>query len=276
MATEISKARYVAIAASSGFATGILAGLVGLGGAEERIPFILFGLKVPVYDMIVSNLLISFGTSGLNFSLRALAGYFPPSSVPISLAMIVGSVLGAFIGASIAHRVSERKLKAFVAFVLSLVVVRLTFEIFGSLQSTAVVVPAFASLALAGVLGLLVGIVSGSVGVAGGEYRIPLLIFVFGLPIKIAGTISQLVSLPTIAVGLYRHRSLGFLNSRNMTLAVVMGIPSLVGVAISQVILLAASDQVIRVVFDAILLYTIVRLLAELRIPSETGKSVQT
>ncbi len=277
MATEISKTRYVAIAASSGFATGILAGLVGLGGAEERIPFILFGLRVPVYDMIVSNLLISFGTSGLNFSLRALAGYFPPSSVPISLAMIVGSVIGAFIGASVAHRVSERKLKAFVAFVLSLVVVRLTVEIFGGVHSTAVVVPAFASLVLAGVLGLLVGIVSGSVGVAGGEYRIPLLIFVFGLPIKIAGTISQLVSLPTIAVGLYRHRSLGFVNRRNMTLAVVMGIPSLVGVAISQVILLAASDQVIRVVFLAILLYTIVRLLAELRTPSEMqGKPAQT
>ncbi len=57
-----------------------------------------------------------------------------------------------------------------------------------------------------------------------------------------------------------------------MTLAVIMGIPSLVGVAISQVILLAASDQVIRLVFLAILLYTIVRLLAELRTPSEKAR----
>src|SRR5437879_12799440 len=80
--------RYVAIAASSGLFTGILAGLVGLGGAEERIPFILYGLKVPVFDMFVSNLFISFGTSGLNFALRANAGLLTANAFVIALAMI--------------------------------------------------------------------------------------------------------------------------------------------------------------------------------------------
>ena len=268
MPREAITVRYVAIATSSGFFTGILAGLVGLGGAEERIPFILYGLKVPVYDMIVSNLIISFGTSGFNFALRAQAGLLPASALTISLAMIVGSVFGAFIGASISHRVSEKKLKAFLALVLSLVVARLTVEIVGGIPSSGVTIPTNLGLALAGIFGLLVGVISGSIGVAGGEYRIPILIFFFGLPIKLAGTVSQLVSLPTIAVALFRHKNLGLFTRRSLTLAAVMGIPSLAGVGLSHLILLTSSDQVIRVVFVLILLYTIIRILAELRVPS--------
>jgi len=62
-------ARFVLISLGSGIFTGVLAGLVGLGGAEERIPFILYALRAPLNDMIVANLIISFATSAVNFTL---------------------------------------------------------------------------------------------------------------------------------------------------------------------------------------------------------------
>lgn len=259
-------ARYAMISAISGFFTGILAGLVGLGGAELRIPFILYALKVPLYDMIVGNLIISIGISGVNFALRAQVGLLPPHALILSAAMIPGSLLGAFLGASITHRVSERRLKTFIAILLSLVVARLGVDFFAGISSSQTVLPIYFEALLSTAFGLLIGIVAGSIGVAGGEYRIPVLIFVFALPIKIAGTVSQLVSIPTIVIALLKHRSLGFFSRRSMTLAALMGIPSILGVIVSLRLLLASGEEFIRLIFALILLYTIIRLIVELNV----------
>lgn len=252
-----------ALASSSGFGVGVLAGLVGLGGAEERIPFMLYGMNISLDDMVVANLLISFGTSGLSFALRAYAGLLTSAALSTALPMIAGSLAGAFAGASLGHRLSERKLKAIIVFVLSLVLIRLAF---GN-PPVGTSMPFYEGAPIAAAFGFVIGVVSGSVGVAGGEYRIPVLMYVFGIPIKASGTGSQLVSLPTIVAGLFRHRSLGFFSKRSLELSLVMGIPSLLGVLVSQELLLTSGDELIRVVFGLILLYTIVRLSAELLRP---------
>ena len=230
-----------------------------------RIPFILYVLKVPLYDMVVANLLISLGTSGFNFALRAQVGLLPSHVLLLSAAMIAGSLVGAFLGASITHRVSERRLKAFIASILSLVVARLVVDFVVGISSSKTVFPIYAESPLAAAFGFLIGIIAGSIGVAGGEYRIPVLIFIFGLPIKVAGTVSQLVSLPTIIVALLKHRNMGFLSRRSLALAGLMGIPSVLGVVVSLRLLLAFGEEGIRLVFALILLYTIVRLLFELK-----------
>lgn len=250
----------VALASSSGFGVGVLAGLVGLGGAEERIPFILYGLDISLDDMVVANLIISFGTSGLNFALRASSGLLTTAGLLAAMPMVAGSLLGAYFGASLGHRLSERKLKALIVFVLSLVLIRI---VFGN-PAQGASMPFFEEAPVAAFFGLIIGIVAGSVGVAGGEYRIPVLMYIFGIPIKAAGTASQLVSLPTIVAGLFRHRSMGFFSRKSLQLAMVMGIPSLLGVIVSQEVLLTSTDELIRGVFGLLLLYTIVRLSTEL------------
>lgn len=264
--------RYVVTAVLSGFFTGVLAGLVGLGGAEERIPFILYALKEPLYDMIVANLIISFATSGLNFALRASAGLLPSNALPISLAMIIGSIPGAYLGASFSHKVSQRKLKGFIAFVLSLVVVKLISDFFLPTATSSLSLPIYPEMALSVFFGFFIGIIGGSVGVAGGEYRIPVFLFVFGFPIKIAGTASQLVSLPTIAISLFKHRNLGFLSKRSLAVAALMGVPSVLGVIASLRLLLTSGEGFIRLVFTLLLSYTIVRLVIELKNPPQPGK----
>jgi hypothetical protein len=64
-------------------------------------------------------------------------------------------------------------------------------------------------LVAAGIFELGIGLVSSSLGVAGGELIFPTLVFAFGAPIKTPGTASLLISLPTVAVGVLRHRRLG-------------------------------------------------------------------
>jgi uncharacterized membrane protein YfcA len=69
-------------------------------------------------------------------------------------------------------------------------------------------------------LGLGIGLVSSLLGVAGGEVTIPTLVFGFGAPIKAAGSLSLLISLPTVCVGLARHVRHGMLD-RGLARAVV-------------------------------------------------------
>src|SRR5213593_2043274 len=67
-------ARFVLISLGSGLFTGVLAGLVGLGGAEARIPFSLYAIMVPLNESIIAIRIISFATSAVSFGLRVQAG----------------------------------------------------------------------------------------------------------------------------------------------------------------------------------------------------------
>ncbi|AIC29793.1 hypothetical protein IE4771_PB00058 (plasmid) [Rhizobium etli bv. mimosae str. IE4771] len=59
---------------------------------------------------------------------------------------------------------------------------------------------------IAGVVaGLVIGVVASLLGVAGGELLIPTLILLFGADIRLAGSLSLAVSLPTMIVGFTRY-----------------------------------------------------------------------
>jgi uncharacterized membrane protein YfcA len=52
---------------------------------------------------------------------------------------------------------------------------------------------------------LVIGVVAAVLGVAGGELLIPTLVLLFGADIKLAGSLSLAVSLPTMIVGFPRY-----------------------------------------------------------------------
>ena len=55
------------------------------------------------------------------------------------------------------------------------------------------------------VFGFGIGVVASLLGVAGGELLIPTLVLLFGADIKLAGSLSLAVSLPTMIVGFTRY-----------------------------------------------------------------------
>ena len=56
------------------------------------------------------------------------------------------------------------------------------------------------------VAGLGIGMVAALLGVAGGELLIPTIVILFGMDVKVAGSLSLCVSLPTMIVGFARYR----------------------------------------------------------------------
>ena len=85
---------------------------------------------------------------------------------------------------------------------------------------------------LAGVIaGFAIGAVASLLGVAGGELLIPTLVLLFGVDIKIAGSLSLAVSLPTMLVGFARYsrdQSFTVLND-NIGFVIVMAAGSIFG-----------------------------------------------
>jgi Sulfite exporter TauE/SafE len=123
--------------------------------------------------------------------------------------MIVGAVSAAYVGTALVHRVSEHLLERIILVFLVVIGTALIVEAF-LLRDVPALLPdsQLVRLVAAVIFGLGIGLMSSLLGVAGGELIIPTLVFAFGAGIKTAGTASLLISLPTVAVGVLRHRRL--------------------------------------------------------------------
>lgn len=213
---------------------GALGGLIGLGGAEFRLPVLAGTLGYSVRQAVPLNLAVSLITIVASLVIRGKTLSFDAviPLLPVLLSLIAGAIVTAFFGALMAGRLSNEQLERAILVLLVLIGVALTIESF--LPQT---IPALLPSALiwripAGILfGLAIGLVSSLLGVAGGEVIIPTLVFAFGADIKTAGTASLLVSLPTVFVGLVRYASRGAFSDRSSlkNTVVPMGVGSVVG-----------------------------------------------
>ncbi len=265
----INRFRDLSISTATGLFTGFLAGLVGIGGAELRISFLLKSLKVPIREVVYANLIMSLMVSSSSFILRFEGGMFSGQTAYLALAMIVGSIPGGYLGAIFSHRLSERGLKGFLALMLAIVIVRLLMDFFIVTPDASSRMPLLLEIPLSVLFGFLIGIIAGGIGVAGGEYRIPVLMFIFGFPITVAGTVSQLVAIPTILFALVKHRAKmkGMFTERVKIIVITMGFSSVIAVILSTQVLLTMSPDIIRLVFISILLYTTIQLVRSVMKP---------
>ena len=260
-----SPQRSPTFAALWGAPIGLLGGLIGLGGAEFRLPVLVgvFGyaarravaLNLAVSLMtVVSALLIRGGTLGLGPLV---------SLVPVITAMTCGAVSAAYLGTALVHRVSERLLERVILVFLVIIGSALIVEAFLPQDVPGLLPDAPAVRLVAAVaFGLAIGLVSSLLGVAGGELIIPTLVFAFGAGIKAAGTASLLISLPTVAVGVLRHRNLGAFEERaDLTRTVApMGAGSVVGAVAGGFLVGIVPAAALKLLLGMILIVSAVRI----------------
>src|SRR5215472_16419208 len=113
-------------------------------------------------------------------------------------------LLGAWFGAGWATRIASQTLYRVIAVLLVVIAVVLVLgHNTGPASSALLAGPAqmIAGVAAA----FVIGIVAAPLGVAGGELLIPTLVLLFGVDIKLAGSLSLSVSLPTMLVGFARY-----------------------------------------------------------------------
>lgn len=191
--------------ALAGAAVGVLGGLIGLGGAEFRLPLLISLFRFPALEAVIINKAMSLVVVSTALPFRAATVPFSEigSHWLVIANLLVGSLVGAWFGAGWATRLSSQALHTIIALLLVAIAAIL---LLGHEPGTHAALLTGSAQVIAGVIaGFGIGVVAALLGVAGGELLIPTLILLFGVDVKLAGSLSLAVSLPTMLVSFARY-----------------------------------------------------------------------
>jgi len=238
-----------------GTGVGLLGGLIGLGGAEFRLPFLIGLFRFAALEAVILNKATSLVVVASALPFRAATVPYSALAAhwPIILNLLAGSLAGAWFGAGWATRLKSGTLYRIIAVLLLLMAVAL---LFGHGVTVGTALAAGPLLVAAGIVaGFVIGVVASLLGVAGGELLIPTLVLLFGLDIKLAGSMSLAVSLPTMLVGFTRYsRDQSFtVLTRNKTFVLLMAVGSIAGTFIGGMLLGIVPDRILLPALAAIL-----------------------
>ena len=225
---------------ASGAAVGTLGGLIGLGGAEFRLPLLigLFGFEALSAIIVNKAMSLVVVTAALPFRATAVPMLDVLNRWDVIATLLAGSLFGAWWGASWATRLHSRTLNRVIAALLLFIAVVLLFgHGTGKAVGLGLAAPALAIVGAAA--GAVIGVVAALLGIAGGELLIPTIVLLFGADLKLAGSLSLAVSLPTMLAAFARYsrdRSFAVLRAQR-AFFLVMAAGSIVGAFLGGLLL---------------------------------------
>ena len=238
-------------------AIAALGGLIGLGGAEFRLPALVGLFKFHVRQAIIVNVAISLATVLAALSFRVTMHGAAPlvAHVNALVALVSGSLVGVYAGSALVGRLDTHTLHRAIGLLLGALALVMAAHGFMP-HSGAPLSENAAVLFIAGMTtGVGIGLVGSMLGVAGGELLIPTLVLLYGVDVKSAGTVSLAVSLPMLMMTLWRVRHLPAVqvlrNERGFVMAMVLG--SLVGALVGSGLVGIAPEHVLSMILAAIL-----------------------
>lgn len=248
--------RSLRTAFGAGAIIGSLGGLIGLGGAEFRLPLLIGLFRFAALEAVILNKAMSLVvvTTALPFRLGAVPFGEITAHWQIVVNLLAGSLAGAWFGAGWAICLKSETLYKIIAILMVGIAVVLMFGHDASASSQ--LLTGTAQIVAGVVLGFGIGVVASLMGVAGGELLIPTLVLLFGADVKLAGSLSLAVSLPTILIGFARYsRDQSFaVLGRNRAFLMVMAAGSIVGTLIGGLMLGVVPSAILLPVLTAILL----------------------
>ncbi|AYN39646.1 sulfite exporter TauE/SafE family protein [Streptomyces dangxiongensis] len=246
----------------AGAAIGVLGGMIGLGGAEFRLPLLISLFGFAALSAVILNKAMSLVVVlvALPARLAAVPAVELAARWPVAVNLLAGSLLGAWAGASWAVRMRSATLYKVLAALMVLMAAALMVTHTTTLGTLDL--PLWAQVPCGVVAGFGIGVVAAIMGVAGGELLIPTIVLLFGEGIKTAGSISLLVSLPTMLVAFARYSRDGSFAvlGANLRFAMIMAAGSIVGAVLGGLLLGVFPDLVLIPALAVILLISAVKL----------------
>ena len=205
MAPSERRHRHPIAAFLAGAAVGSLGGLIGLGGAEFRLPVLIGAFQFAALEAVIINKAMSLVVVASALPFRAATVPFASVAAQwlIIVNLLAGSLLGAWVGAGWATRLSSQALYRVIAMLLVAIAAVLLFA--HDPSASGAMLTGIAQAVVGVIAGFAIGVVAALLGIAGGELLIPTLVLLFGVDIKLAGSLSLAVSLPTMLVGFARY-----------------------------------------------------------------------
>ncbi|MFB7084862.1 sulfite exporter TauE/SafE family protein [Streptomyces sp. NPDC056296] len=246
----------------AGAAIGSLGGMIGLGGAEFRLPLLISLFGFAALSAVILNKAMSLVVVLVALPARLMA--VPAAEVaarwPVAINLLAGSLLGAWAGASWAVRMRSATLYKVLAALMVLMAAALLVTHTTTLDTLSL--PLWAQVPCGVVAGFGIGVVAAIMGVAGGELLIPTIVLLFGEDIKTAGSLSLLVSLPAMLVAFARYSRDGSFAvlGANLRFTLVMAGGSVVGAVLGGLLLGVFPDLVLIPLLAVILLVSAAKL----------------
>ncbi|MHC5257361.1 sulfite exporter TauE/SafE family protein [Streptomyces sp. UC4497] len=247
---------------ATGAAVGVLGGMIGLGGAEFRLPLLIGVFGFAALPAVILNKAMSLVVVAVALPARlaAVSATEVASHWSVAANLLAGSLLGAWAGAGWAVRMRSSTLHKVLAALMVLMAAALLATHLATVVTLAL--PLWAQVPCGVLAGFGIGVVAAIMGVAGGELLIPTIVLLFGLDIKTAGSLSLLVSLPTMLVAFARYSRDGSFAvlGANVRFTAVMAAGSIAGALLGGLLVGVFSDSVLVPVLALLLLVSSVKL----------------
>ena len=238
--------RRLGLAVLAGASIGVLGGLVGLGGAEFRLPLLLmFGFAALASVIINKTMSLVVVLVALPSRLVGVPFAAVVSHWSVAVTLLVGSLPGAWLGAAWATRMRADTLHRVLGALL--LVIAAVFGAYHLGWLPELDLPAVAQALTGAIVGFGCGVAAAMLGVAGGELYLPVITVLFGLDVKLAGSLTLLVSFPTMLLAFARYsRSQAFgVLREHASFVVAMAAGSVAGSVAGGLLLGVVSEAVI-------------------------------
>jgi uncharacterized membrane protein YfcA len=238
---------------------GLLAGagsaFLGIGGGLLMVPGMVFLLRIQQRRAVGTSLAVILPTAivgALGYHAEAVARGLPGLDIWVVVWLAVGGVVGARWGATLANRLKAKQLRSvfgiFVMLTAAYMIMRaLMFQVKPVAPPEMDLVHAVQLVAT----GVLVGVVSGLLGVGGGLVMVPALALIMGLSQHQAQAISLAVIIPvSISAGLIHLASGNIIG----TLALPMSVGAVLAAWVTTSKVFLVSDGRLKLIFGIFLL----------------------
>ena len=271
-----------ALIATLGLVVGLVAGMFGIGGGFLLIPLLNVIFGVPMDVAVGTGLCMTIGTGVAAFRRHQRLKH---GEVKIDWVMLGGSLLGVGVGAQTVSYLNQKGLLHIeghivpavqfwiaVAYVVVLCFVSATMirdartiqsdELLPPGPIARIQLPPMTTLQAAGrtislpilaYLGLVVGFLSGLMGLGGGVMMMPILVYGIGMPMKMAAGTGIILLVSTSVAGTIAHAGLGHVH---LGLAMVLLAGSTIGAPIGATLTSNLSGPRLRGIFGILVLIT--------------------
>ena len=237
-----------------GLAAGAGSGLLGVGGGLMMVPGMVLMLRVRQHRAVGTSLAVIFPTAiiaAICYHQQALGRDKPGLDLWAILWLAVGGVAGARLGALLAHRLHARQLRRTFGVFVMLAAVGMIFRAFTSLPggNPNALDPAHALLMVG--VGVVVGIVSGLLGVGGGLVMVPALVLLLHYDQHLAQGTSLAVIIPVSVSASLVHMLVG---NVIWSLAWPMALGAVLGTYWTANAVFGIPEQTLKLIFGLFLL----------------------
>lgn len=234
------------------FSASLILTMVGLGGGLIFSP--LFVLLNFPKTMAVSASLFLNGIAAASAAVVYIRKKMVDFSVSIPL--IVTSTIAAPLGALVTRKIDLKVFLTIMAVVIFLAAFRMLFS--KEIKGRQIELTRLRSIAAGGIIGLVIGFMAGLLGIGGGVFIVPLLIFFLNVPIKTAAASSIFIVCFSSFSGFIAHASLSAVDWKFVLLAALFSFTG--GQIGSRIMAEKLKGRTVRIIFGIVLLAFSIKL----------------